>query len=284
MPKPGAAPRQYRCSLCGETVETIGALSQHRASVHPMRGVSDPPQSPRAITSRGSAGAAPAYVSRETPRGPRRIEDVTGAPRPDAALPPAAEDSGGGAPASPEPTGGRLRPSRPQLAQPVIRLSSEMRTEGVRDAIRDALPMATLADLLHAVSVAVSEADGAGEAGYLSPIQCTQVAFLLYDSTIDLVVSRFDGNVGRFKAAMAVTLILVSKGSIHARAIGVKLDARRRAAPARVPLPAPETEPESNGHVPGLPGIPVAPAPEFADTYAEAAQRQAGLMAQGVVS
>jgi hypothetical protein len=160
-----------------------------------------------------------------------------------------------------------------------------MRTEGVRDAIRDALPMATLADLLHAVSVAVSEADGAGEAGYLSPIQCTQVAFLLYDSTIDLVVSRFDGNVGRFKAAMAVTLILVSKGTIHARAIGIKLDARRRAAPQRVPLPAPETpEPEGNGHVAGLPGIPIAPAPEFADAYAEAAQRQAGLMAQGVVS
>jgi hypothetical protein len=158
-----------------------------------------------------------------------------------------------------------------------------MRTEGVREAIRDALPMSTLADLLHAVSVAVSEADGAGEAGYLSPIQCTQVAFLLYDSTIDLVVSRFDGNVGRFKAAMAVTLILVSKGTIHARAIGAKVSARRLSV-SRPPLPAPEAAgPAGEDVPPDFPGLPVAPAPENADTYAAAAQRQAALMASGVV-
>ena len=279
MPRPGASPRQYRCKLCAadgvETIlDTFGEVGRHRASAHP------------------TDYQRPATVSREPARpGPRRIEDVSGSADRPGGVPPASGDASPRV-AHPEPsadpetspTGGRLRPTRPQVSQPVIRISPEMRTEGVRDAIRDALPMSTLADLLHAVSVAVSEADGAGEAGYLSPIQCTQVAFLLYDSTIDLVVSRFDGNVGRFKAAMAVTLILVSKGTIHARAIGSKVQARRVASGTRVPLPAPEAPAGTdNGEVPSLAGLPVAPAPELTDTYAAAAERQAALMNAGMV-
>jgi len=153
-----------------------------------------------------------------------------------------------------------------------------MERQGIADAVRDALPLQTVADLVRSLSVALSEADGAGEAGYLSPIQCTQVAFLIHDSTVGFVVSRFEGRVDRFKLAMAVIVILASKGTIHARAIGQKMAARQAARPQRVPLPADEpVEPTA------IPNMPVAVAPEFVDTYAAAAERQAQMQAQGLV-
>ncbi len=161
-------------------------------------------------------------------------------------------------------------------------MTPELRTESVRDSIRDALPMQTLADLLHSLSIAVSEADGAGPAGYLSPIQCTQVAVLLYDSTIDLVADRFNGNVSRFKAAMAVVVILASKGTVHARAIKIKLAERR--TPAMRPLP-PETPEAPDDGAPMetspdfIPGIPVPPG--MADTYADALARQRFMQQNG---
>lgn len=267
MPRKPGAVVQYKCRTCGATFPTFSDMGRHAAE-H------------RAAGNRGSIPPV-AGVSRETP-GPRRIEDVSGpASAPPGEVPPASDGSPSlpgdpAGPDSPQPTGGRLRPSRPQLSQPAIRISPEQRTESVRDSIRDALPMQTLADLLHAISVAISEADGAGPAGYLSPIQCTQVAVLLYDSTVDLVASRFDGNVSRFKAGMAVVLILTSKGTVHARAIRQKLDERRAVRPLPVPLPAPEApivDDSTNGHAPAfIPGIPIPPG--MADTYADALARQ----------
>lgn len=264
--KPGAVV-QYRCKACGATFETFGALGSHVSQQH---------RRPR-------SGERAGGVSRETPApvvpsGSRRIEDAGGGdPGP---VPPDGHTAAG--PSPDEPTGGRLRPSRPQLTQPILRMTPELRTESVRDAIRDALPLATLADLLHALSVAVSEADGAGPAGYLSPIQCTQVAVLLYDSTVDLVADRFDGNVGRFKAMMAVVVILASKGTVHARAIRVKLDERRAARYSPPAQPAPEAvDPGANGHAPDvfIPGVPIAP--DLAGTYAEAMARQRAMQNEG---
>jgi hypothetical protein len=154
--------------------------------------------------------------------GPRRIEDVTGAPVPAEAAPAA-----DGAEEAPDPAP-RPAPSRPVINAPSITISPESRALSVSEAVRDALPLPLLADLIRTLSVAVSEADGAGEAGYLSTIQSTQVAVLLYDSTVDLVVTRFKGDVSRFKAGLAVVVILASKGSVHGRAIRDK--ARNRMA------------------------------------------------------
>lgn len=190
----------------------------------------------------------PAPRVRERGRGRRRIEDMTGEHQVstgDGPAGPIPSDDG------PEPSEdaprSAFRPSRPVVSSPTIHITPELRAQSVSDAIRDALPLTVMADLIHTISVAVSEADGAGEPGHLSPIQCVQVATLLYDATIDLVVSRFGGNVTRFKASMAVLIILVAKGRVHGAAIRDRL--RERAAAARqvpyvppgdaVPEPAP---------------------------------------------
>jgi hypothetical protein len=157
-------------------------------------------------------------------------------------------------------------------------IAPEMREASVRDAVRDALPIPLLADLIRTISVSVSELDGAGEAGYLSPIQCTQVAVLMHDATIDFVVGRFGGDVTRFKAALAVMVILLSKGTIHARAVRGKLSQRRaaRIAAATAELAQPETGDyvpagySANGNGNGM-----------SDVYAAALRRQQAMIQEG---
>jgi hypothetical protein len=196
------------CRTCGEIFPGLVAIRAHHRAVH-------------GLGSGGAAGGTPDPRPRVRERGRRRIESVTGAP--DASLPSepsAADDRPDDAPAP------RPAPSRPSINAPTIHISPEARAQSVSDAVRDAMPLPMLADLIRTLSVAVSEADGAGEAGYLSPIQSTQVAVLLYDSTVDLVVGRFKGDVSRFKAGLAVIVILASKGGVHGRAIRDKARAR----------------------------------------------------------
>jgi len=192
----------YTCSECGETFEGFGAFGAHK-QVHrrAARAAGSEPRPPRVYTKRR----------------PRRIEDAPGAdagPSPDAST-------------DPEPAQSRPARGRPSLAQPTIRISPEQRAESISDVVRDSLDEATLAGLVHGLSVALSEADGAGEAGHLSKIQCAQVAHLLYDPTIEFVVNRFGGDVNRFKAGMAVLLILIGKGAVHGRAIRDRVAERR---------------------------------------------------------
>lgn len=217
MPNPAAAVTMYTCADCGAQVFGFGAFGNHRkAHIAERRAAGDP---------------APARI-RE--RRSRRIEDAG------AALPGDGRDP---SPPSPGSAGLRLDPDtlagpdvvpparvgRPSIASPSIRIGSDERQRSIDEAIRDALPISTLADIVRSLSVAISEADGAGEAGYLSPIQAAQVAALLHDSTIDLVVHRFGGDVNRFKAGLAAIIIVVAKGGVHVRAVAGRVEATRQA-------------------------------------------------------
>lgn len=134
----------------------------------------------------------------------------------------------------------------------------------MRDTVTGALTLEMLGELVRTMSEAISELDGAGSAGVLSPIQARQVAMLIYDSTVDVIVSRFAGNVSRFKLGMAVALIVVAKGRVHAQAIGRTMRERRRVIPATYsepPAPLPtvdELEPEAVDE-PAAPPAPVVP-------------------------
>lgn len=200
MPPRTAPPKGYRCSTCGEVLGSFGALGVHK----------------QAHKREGQQGPAAPKVRRH------RIEEVVpgavdpGIPSPDLDVSAAAEPL--------------ARPSRPTVASPSIRISPEQRAQSVADAVRDALPISTLADMLQALSRSISEMDGAGEAGVLSPIQSVQVASLLYDATVDLVVDRFGGDVTRFKAGLAVLIVLIAKGRVHAVAISARISERRAIA------------------------------------------------------
>jgi hypothetical protein len=205
-----------KCRRCGAgPFATLVEVRAHHRDVHGLRS---------AIPARDESGRiAPTRVRvRERPRG-RRIESVTGAPDPEP-LPPATEPE-----PAPEPARG---PSRPTVNAPTIHITPEARAQSVSDAVREAMPLPLLSDLIRTLSIAVSEADGAGEPGYLSPIQSTQVAVLLYDSTVDLVVTRFKGDVSRFKAGLAVVVILAAKGRVHGSAIRARIRERQAAREA----------------------------------------------------
>jgi hypothetical protein len=134
------------------------------------------------------------------------------------------------------------------------------------DAIRESLPLPLVADFVRFCSQAISAADGAGDAGWLSPIQATQIAALIYDSTVDLVVTRFNGNVTRFKAVLAIVIIAMSKGPVHAAAIRARIAERARPAPLLVDAAA---DALTNGQ------------PAFDPTYLEALRRQNELRQTG---
>lgn len=217
----------YHCPTCGEDIAGFGRYGAHRqAHRRDERGGAPRPKRPRVAQSK------------------RRIEDVQTAPDPAAPGPsdaPAPE-------VDPQPARG------PSLDQPTIRVTPEQRQASVADVVRDALPISTLADLVHAVSVAVSEADGAGEAGHLSKIQSVQVASLLHEPTVQFVIDRFGGDVNRFKAGLAVLLILIGKGGVHYRAVRARLGERRERlrAPiiAQATVDATTEQPPTNGRHP----------------------------------
>ena len=192
----------FTCPVCGESFANFGQLGAHKRWGHRAQGP--------------TVG--------KTPRARRvKIEDASGAAvdPPSPATPPASagEEAEGAV------DGGTLR--IPRVASPSIRITPEHRAASTRDAIRDALSEQVLASIIKSFSVSLSEADGAGQAGYLSDIQAAQVDNLLYDATIDLVADRFAGNVTRFKAALAVLVIVLSKGTVHARAIAARVRERR---------------------------------------------------------
>ncbi len=114
-----------------------------------------------------------------------------------------------------------------------------------RAALADAFTPEMLADMLRDLSAVISEWDGAGAAGTFSAIEARQLANLLHDQMVRTVAERFRGDIGRFKAAIAVLVIFAGKGRLHLRAIR----ARQAGAPVVVDAasaePAePTTEPE----------------------------------------
>jgi hypothetical protein len=146
-----------------------------------------------------------------------------------------------GADPSPEPDAPTLDTPEPgpSVAPTVLRITPEQRTHSTREAVAEAFTAEVLADMLVSLSRAVSELDGAGEAGVLSKVQAAQVAVLLHDAAVDLIIDRFRGDVTRFKASLAVVLILLAKGTVHARAIRDRI-AERRALPMPVDAAPPE--------------------------------------------
>lgn len=205
--------RVYTCSGCGQSFPNFGALGSHRKASPECR-------APKADAPK---------ITRAPKRG-IRIESMAGPsdPSPD-----------GPALASPEPV--RTAPS---VAPTVVRITPEARAESTREAVAQALTAEVLADLLVSLSRALSEIDGAGEAGTLTKVQAAQIAVLLHDATVDLVIDRFKGDVTRFKAAMAILLIVLAKGAVHGRAIRDRLAERSARARSQATLDAATAEPE----------------------------------------
>ena len=178
---------------------------------------------------------------------------------------------------TPEPDAGPpAEPRTPKVGHPSERPASDPVNRSIStQSVRDALSEQMLAKLIRDLSRAISEWDGAGERGVFSAIESAEIAGLLYDQTIDLVVRRFAGDVNRFKAAIAMLIILAGKGRIHAAAIAERNRRSRAGLPPVAVLPvqpegAPEPEPVSepeptaageriilpypggNGHVPAV--------------------------------
>lgn len=214
--------RTYTCSGCGLSFPNFGALGSHRKASPECR-------APKADVPKVKAG----------PRRGVRIESMAGPsdPSPD-----------GPALGSTQPESDhsdRLGRSGPSVAPSVIRITPEARAESTREAVAQALTAEVLADLIVSLSRALSEIDGAGEAGTLSRVQAAQIAVLLHDATVDLVIDRFKGDVTRFKAAMAILLIVLAKGAVHARAIRDRITertARRQAAATLDAMTAPQDD------------------------------------------
>ena len=131
-------------------------------------------------------------------------------------------------------------------------------TGPTRETIAAALTDSDLADLLVMLSRALAEADGAGEAGVLLRSEAALVSKLIHESTVSLIVRRFEGNVERAKLALAVVVLLFARGRVHAQAIYRRAMAERQArafdatlaaqaAAAPEPIEPSPPAPEPNG-------------------------------------
>lgn len=252
------------CYLCTQEFASAELRKAHYATAHPGYKVGWV-KSPEAkgfgvLTVTAPDGTTRAIPSTEMLRIKRQNEAKrSGIPLRGPGRPPVRVESFGppaepAAPSAPNPgesdapAGSASGPTR--INQPPIRPTVSAVQGNVRESIRDSLDLTMLADLIRDFSVTLSEADGAGEAGKFSASQSMMLAKLMYDSTVDLIVDRFGGNVGRFKMGLAALVILLTKGSVHARAIGAKVNAQGFAV--RAPKLA----------VPPLP-------PDYADAYRE---------------
>lgn len=267
------------CHICGATFPTLAERNAHRATAHPGTRSEWRGRELWIIEADGSERRLNATGLRKLRRG-EPAEPAADEPEPDEPGAAPADDAGipsNEPPREPEPDSPTVhqRPPRPRVMQ-----QAEPRI--TRATLSDAFTVETLADLLRQLSQVVSEADGAGEAGWLSRTEAATLASLMYDSTLDLVIRRFAGDVGRFKVAVAILILLVGKGRVHAIAIGRKVREARAARAAELPAPAetPEAEPTAlyeEPYAPGWPGGPApapVPAPAPDDPMAELAARQ----------
>lgn len=212
--------RSRLCYLCGGTFPDDETRRSHMATDHPAERIEWRGKVPYRIGADGTeARIAPSAIKRYR----RAAGGPTSSPPPDPFVTTPTVPSGGDDDAGPEPP--RLvQAPRPRLAFPNgspvdAPVGAPSGPILARDSIREALPLDMLADLLRQASVAISEADGAGEAGTLTRTEAATVAMLLYDSTIGAVERYFGGDVARFKLGLAVLILAIGKGRIHARAI-----------------------------------------------------------------
>lgn len=240
--------RSYRCRSCGEVFGSAAAVRWHRARDHrrDVRESSTPADSPAPAVSPDSPQASPEGS-------PRRIEELT---QPSADVTTSETR--------------QIRPPRPQVRQRAIRFDHHATGPATAEAVREALPLDTLAGLVRTLSISLSEADGAGPSGYLSEVQATQIAYLLHDATVEFVARRFRGQVDRFKVLLAVIIIIAAKGPVHVRAIRAKAAARAHLTGAEHESPD-DVDPIGRG-------LPVDIPREMATQYAGAFARQSSMM------
>ena len=120
-----------------------------------------------------------------------------------------------------------------------------------RGAVEAAFTREFLAETLRYGSRVVSDWDGAGEAGVFSAAESVQIASLLYDPTIGLIIDQFGGRVDHFKMFLAGVIILAGKGRVHLAAINARTRARaqtRKLAAAPAETPERTSIHEGNGH------------------------------------
>lgn len=208
------------CYICGQTFPTPEDRRAHMTAEHPGMRLAWRGRNPILIDAQGSERVV-TKAERDKLRKPAPVGSTTPAEGP---------PDGGGVPGTPP----VVEPSRarPFVVQPAPRITPGVRAEIDRASVADAFTSRMLADVIRQLSVAISEMDGAGPAGELTQIQSAQIASLLYDSTIDLIVARFGGSVGRFKLALAVLIILAAKGRVHAEAIAARIRERQARAEA----------------------------------------------------
>jgi hypothetical protein len=107
-----------------------------------------------------------------------------------------------------------------------------------RGAVEAAFTREFLAETLRYGSRVASDWDGAGEAGVFSAAESVQIASLLYDPTIGLIINQFGGRVDRFKMFLAGVIILAGRGRVHLAAINARTRARAQARAANAAAPA----------------------------------------------
>jgi hypothetical protein len=126
-----------------------------------------------------------------------------------------------------------------------------------RGAVEAAFTREFLAEMLREGSRVLAEWDGAGAPGVFSATESVQIASLIYDPTISLIIDRFGGKVDRFKMMLAGVIILAGKGRVHIAAISSKAKAETAARKARdvTPTETPEREAMHEAATPALPPL-----------------------------
>ena len=122
------------------------------------------------------------------------------------------------------------------------------------DDIRAGFSEKELAKMYETLMEALSDWDGAGPEGHLTPLQSKMIAEVTYEPVCKAILSIF-GDVQKFRMTIAVGMLLMGPGRAHFKAIGKKMsEAKNKKAlpPAPKPQPKPEPKPEapaSNGEV-----------------------------------
>jgi hypothetical protein len=228
------------CHFCWSQIATA-ELPAHQAAEHPgwskrwgLEGKS------RTLTLIDADGAEHPLTANEVTANYRRLRSYKKGARP-VAVPvsdaPAVEP--GEAVDSPVPT---VRDNAPGLHR--IRQMAPPASLVSRGVVEAAFTREFLASTLQEGSRILSEWDGAGAPGTFSAAEAAQIANLVYDPTVSLIIDRFGGRVDRFKMMLAGAIILGGRGRYHVAAIGKRTRDRveaRRAAEAR-PVETPERE------------------------------------------
>jgi hypothetical protein len=239
------------CHFCW-TEFPLSEIEAHQATAHPgmtKRWGTDAAKG-RTLTLIAADGAETLLDSAKVSAGYRTIR----AKRKGAAgrLGPAVVSDADGAGAV-DPVPPAIRDNRPlhrisQMAPP--------RDAVTRGAVEAAFSREFLAGMIVRGSAVLSEWDGAGLAGTFSAAEGAELAALLYDPTVSVIISRFGGNVDRFKLFLAGLIIAAGRGRVHAAAIArrsrERADAARAEAATETPeriamhaaMPAAETAPE----------------------------------------